>query len=415
MPNAFFSDWLEENYSWLILAAVEEVTSWKPRLAFYVRNGAEDPTPPTADGEELPSAARHGAADGIPNGPGSCMRLHPEYRFGNFVLGQSNEFAVTAARTVAERPGKTAFNPLFLFGGVGLGKTHLLHSIGHACLESRTAERVVYATAERFISDYMTGIRTQDTSGFVLTYRNADVLLIDDIQFYAKTEGCQREFVHTFNALHQEGKQIVICSDRPPSSLKGFEDRLLSRFQWGLVTDIGTPDMETRVAILQQKAGDRHLPDDVAGFIAERVCSNIRELEGALTRVLAYAAFRCVAIDLSLAADALNQLGYSEETSRRLDICDIQKMTADFFHIPVEALLGATRRKEVAQARHVGMYLAKKLTGAALKAIGTEFGNRDHSTVIHACRSVERKLACDHDFSGRVLILEQEMQSRALA
>ena len=415
VPNAFFSDWLEENYSWLILAAVEEVTKWKPRLAFYVRSGSEDAPRPPLDAEELPSPARDGAADVVPKGPGACMRLHPEYRFGNFVLGQSNEFAVTAARTVAERPGKTAFNPLFLFGGVGLGKTHLLHAIGHACLESETAQKVVYATAERFISDYMTGIRTQDTSEFILTYRNTDVLLIDDIQFYAKTEGCQREFVHTFNALHQEGKQIVICSDRPPSSLKGFEDRLLSRFQWGLVTDIGTPDMETRVAILQQKAGDRPLPDDVAGFIAERVCSNIRELEGALTRVLAYAAFRCVPIDLSLAADALNQLGYSKVEHRRLDICQIQKMTADFFKISVESLQGTTRKQEVAQARHIGMFLARKLTGAPLKAIGTEFGNRDHSTVIHACRRVEDRLGSDREFSAGVLQLEQEMQSLATA
>jgi chromosomal replication initiator protein len=413
VPNAFFSDWLEENYSWLILAAVEEVTRWKPRLAFYVRNGSQGTAAP-ASGEEGPQDTPEEAVKAAENGPGAAMRLHPEYRFGCFVLGQSNEFAVTAARAVAERPGKTAFNPLFLFGGVGLGKTHLLHAIGHACQETHTAKKVVYATAERFISDYMAGIRRQDTSKFVLTYRHADVLLIDDIQFYAQTEGCQREFVHTFNALHQEGKQIVICSDRPPSSLKGFEDRLLSRFQWGLVTDIGTPDLETRIAIVQQKAAGQNLPDDVAEFIAARISTNIRELEGALTRVLAYSKFRCVPVDLTLAADALDRLGYSEPARRRLNICEIQKMTADFFDVAVDSLLGPTRKQKVAQARHVSMFLAKKLIGAPLKAIGSETGNRDHSTVIHACRSIERKLASDPEFGGMVVQLEEQLQSRAI-
>ncbi len=415
VPTSFFADWLEEHYSWLIQATLEEETSWKPRLEFIVQEApGQTQGPVNFSLTESKQPAQASPAE-TPDPVEPAFPLNPRYRFEHFVVGESNEFSFTAAQAVAESPGQTAFNPLVLYSEVGLGKTHLLQAIGDFCVQNRTAESVVYVTAEKFVSDYITSIRKNDTSEFVRIYRTADVLLVDDIQFFVQSEGCHREFFHTFNALYQNEKQIVISSDRPPSSLKGFEDRLISRFQWGLVTNIDTPDLETRIAILNQKAEERGvvLSQEVARFLAERIDSNIRELEGALTRVVAFAAHKGEALTVSLVRQGL--LGRPKAASPSIGIEQIQQATADFFHVSVELLVGATRKQEVAAARHAGMYLCKSLTGAPLKAIGNHFGNRDHTTVIHACRNVEQKVAADPGFGDLIAELRNQIQRRMVA
>ena len=426
VPNSFFADWLEEHYAWLILSTIQEELSWQPKLAFAV--GVQTTQPPAQEipqiqqvpihfqqnephAPALTSPSHHAPNHHAPkkeiNKP--VFPLNPRYRFDNFVVGESNEFSFSVAKAVAESPGQTAFNPLVLYGGVGLGKTHLLQAIGDHCIQTGTAKNVVYVTAEKFFSDYIEGVNKKDTSDFHRIYRQADVLLVDDIQFYVKTEGCQREFIHTFNALHQSDKQIVISSDRPPADLKGFEDRLISRFQWGVVSDISAPDLSTRIAIILQKAEevDVLLPPEVVQYLAEHVDTNIRELEGALKRLVAYTKLRGCELNVETARETL--LNRPQKRISTVSIEGILKAASDFFQIPTEKLVGATRKQDVATARHISMYLSKSLTGAPLKAIGIQFGNRDHTTVIHACRSVESKLTKDPEFEDLVNQLQSQI------
>lgn len=415
VPTSFFADWLEEHYSWLIQDTLEEETTWKPQLEFIVQQVPGQSQGPVNFSFSTPKQPVTAGSATPPDPVELAFPLNPRFRFDHFVVGESNEFSFNAAQAVAESPGRTAFNPLVLYSDVGLGKTHLLQGIGDFCVQNRTAENVVYVTAEKFVSDYIASIRKNDTSEFVRIYRTADVLLVDDIQFFVQSEGCHREFFHTFNALYQNGKQIVISSDRPPSSLKGFEDRLISRFQWGLVTNIDTPDLETRIAILNQKVEERGegLPEDVARFLAEQVDSNIRELEGALTRAVAFAAHKGEVLTMPLVRQSL--LGRPKAASPSIGIEEIQQATADFFQIPLDLLVGATRKQEVATARHAGMFLCKSLIGAPLKAIGNHFGNRDHTTVIHACRRVEQKVVADPGFGDLISELRKQIQRRMVA
>ncbi|MDP6037156.1 MAG: chromosomal replication initiator protein DnaA, partial [Candidatus Latescibacteria bacterium] len=419
VPNSFFADWLEENYAGLIASTIQDVLAWKPRVAFAVGE--------TIEPERVLSGIEHASETMLPESPYPAQAqvstlpvvesekpqpifpLNPRYRFDNFIVGESNEVSFSVAMAVAESPGQTAFNPLVLYGGVGLGKTHLLQAIGTHCIESGTAERVAYVTAEKFFSDYLEGVSKQDTSEFYGIYRNADVLLVDDIQFYVKTEGCQRELIHTFNALFQADKQIILSSDRPPSHLKGFEDRLISRFQWGLVTNIEAPDLPTRVAILMQKAEEMgvSLSHEIASFLAEQIDTNIRELEGALKRLLAFTKLQGYPLTIETAQNTL--LNRPKKTRPTISIEGIQKAAADFFEIPLEKLVGATRKEDITAARHVSMYLSKSLTGAPLKTIGIQFGNRDHTTVIHACRSVEKKISTDPRFEHLVTQLQDHI------
>ena len=432
VPTSFSADWLEENYAWLIQATLEEETSWKPYLEFVVRHESDAPRGPVdfskaPKGEPPeqgtlsfpePQPAQHVSAYVPETQPAKpTFPLNKRYRFKHFVVGDSNEFSFTAAQAVAESPGKTAFNPLVVYGGVGLGKTHLLQAIGDFCTRNHTAQNVVYVTAEKFISDFITSIRKRDTSEFLRIYRTADMLLVDDIQFFLQTEGSQREFFHTFNTLYQNEKQIVLSSDCPPSSLKGFEERLISRFQCGLVTGIDAPDLETRIAILARKAEDRDvvLPHDVGRFLAEQIDSNIRELEGALTRLVAFSSLKGgLPLTVALAQQVL-LLRPTKPAPLSISIEGILKASADFFQISADLLTGSTRKHEVTTARHVSMYLCKSLTGAPLKAIGSRFGKRDHTTVIHACRTVQRKLTEDSEFENLVNRLQNQIQEHVMA
>ncbi len=325
----------------------------------------------------------------------SDSTLNPRYTFSTFIRGSSNNLAAAAAMAVAESPAK-AYNPLFLYGGVGLGKTHLMQAIGHEVLRTRKRARVVYVSSERFTNELIDSIGEAKMNQFRRTYRNVDVLLIDDIQFLANKERTQEEFFHTFNELHGANKQIVMTSDRPPRQIPTLEDRLRSRFEWGMIADVQLPDFETRVAILKKKAeqSKAFVPIPVLNLIAEKICSNIRELEGALTRVLAHASLQKKSITMELSQEALAGI-MPEAGTQGIDIRRIQEIVCDYFSMTAKDLLGSRRDQRIVRPRQVAMYLCKELTGASYPEIGTQFGGKDHTTVIHACRKVESNLE-DH-------------------
>ena len=380
-PDAFFSDWVEEHYRLSIEQAVYEVTSWRPTFSYSCRSHS-------AFEDSIPEAKPI-------NRPISSFALNSRYRFDNFIVGDSNEFAFSAAQAVAEAPGKTSFNPFVIYSEVGLGKTHLLQAIGDYCLNNGTAQNVVYITAEKFISDYITSIRKRDMAQFVTTYRSTDLLLVDDIQFFFVTEGSQREFFHTFNALFQNEKQIVLSADCAPPSLRGFEPRLISRFQCGLVAGIDSPDLETRIAILTHKAEQQgiRLDQEVAQHIAEIHATNVRELEGALNRVVALSKLTHRPITTKLVSESLPHL---RAEPKRITVKDVLEAVCRFYEVSRNDLTGKSRKQQIAYARHISMYLSKTLTGASLKMIGAELGGRDHSTVIHGCKKVEKQVKNDH-------------------
>jgi chromosomal replication initiator protein len=402
VPSHFFSDWLERHYLDLIRWALQEQTGLTGKIAFSVASDRRVSEPPlfSDPNESVPSVA--------------VFHLNPRYTFETFVVGESNAFTYSAVEAVAKSPGKTMFNPLVIYGGVGLGKTHLLQAIGHYCVENKTATNVVYISSEKFVSDFIQSIKNKDTTDFVRTYRTADVLLVDDIQFFPQNESTQKEFFHTFNTLHQNGKQIVLSSDCSPERLKGLEERLVSRFQWGLVTGIEKPDLETRMAILKKKSeGDGFdLEDDIARVIASRVDTNIRELEGILTQLLAQVSLKQVPLTKELAIAVVNQTTKAPKTHLTID--KIQRITAKHFSINEDLLISKTRKQEVAVARQVAMYLCRKMTPSSLETIGLHFGGRDHSTVIHACQSIEAKLLTEPSFADRVQHLTKDVHSSTL-
>ena len=316
--------------------------------------------------------------------------LNPKYTFDTFVIGKGNQMAHAAALVVAEDPG-SIYNPLFFYGGVGLGKTHLMHAIGHQMLQSQPNAKVKYVSSETFANDFINSIQNKTAEEFRQEYRNVDLLLVDDIQFFAEKEATQEEFFHTFNALYNEGKQIVLTSDRLPNEIPKLQERLVSRFAWGLSVDITPPDLETRTAILRKKAAAERLeiPDDTLSYIAVQIDSNIRELEGALVRVQAFAAMNSEDISTSLAADALKTLK-SGKGHPQLSILQIQEEVAKYYHIQLKDLKGKKRVKSIVVPRQIAMYLARELTDNSLPKIGAEFGGKDHTTVIHAHEKIQQ-------------------------
>ena len=318
-------------------------------------------------------------------------KLNPKYRFDNFIIGNSNRFAHAASLAVAEAPA-TAYNPLFLYGGVGLGKTHLMHAIGHYILDSNPDAYVLYVTSEKFTNDLINSIKDGTNEEFRNTYRKADVLLVDDIQFIAGKESTQEEFFHTFNALHEANKQIIVSSDNPPSEIPTLEDRLRSRFEWGLIADIQPPDYETRIAILRKKAEaeNYNVPDDVISYIAQNIQSNIRKLEGALIRIYAYASLtNKKEVNLELAQEALKHL---ISNNKKITLNDIKEVIANYYNISIEDLVSKRKTKNIAYPRQIAMYIGRKLTDLSLPKLGEEFGGRDHSTVLHAYNKVEEDI-----------------------
>ncbi|WP_141434451.1 chromosomal replication initiator protein DnaA [Bacillus sp. 03113] len=387
-PNEFARDWLEERYSQLISGILYDITGEELSVKFIIpqNQGEQDielPVPPL----QVKKEEEH------PELP--VNMLNPKYTFDTFVIGSGNRFAHAASLAVAEAPAK-AYNPLFIYGGVGLGKTHLMHAIGHYVLDHNPAAKVVYLSSEKFTNEFINSIRDNKAVDFRNKYRNVDVLLIDDIQFLAGKEQTQEEFFHTFNTLHEESKQIVISSDRPPKEIPTLEDRLRSRFEWGLITDITPPDLETRIAILRKKAKAEGLdiPNEVMLYIANQIDSNIRELEGALIRVVAYSSLINKDINADLAAEALKDIIPSSKP-KVITIHEIQKVVGEHFSIKLEDFKAKKRTKSVAFPRQVAMYLSRELTDFSLPKIGEEFGGRDHTTVIHAHEKISKLLQSD--------------------
>lgn len=337
-------------------------------------------------------------------------KLNDKYTFDTFVIGKGNQMAHAAALVVAEEPG-ALYNPLFFFGGVGLGKTHLMQAIGHQMLANNPNAKVKYVTSEAFANDFINSIQTKRQEEFRQEYRSVDLLLVDDIQFFADKEGTQEEFFHTFNTLYDDKKQIVLTSDRLPNEIPKLQKRLVSRFKWGLSVDITPPDLETRIAILRSKADADHLaiPDDTLSYIAGQIDSNIRELEGALARVQAYASLTNLPITTSLAADALKNLKLNGK-SNELSISVIQDKVAKYFHLSISDLKGKKRVKNIVIPRQIAMYLARELTDASLPKIGNEFGGKDHTTVIHAHEKISEMLESDSELQREVADLKEELK-----
>ena len=338
--------------------------------------------------------------------------LNPRYVFDSFVVGNSNRMAHAAALAVAEAPAK-AYNPLFLYGGVGLGKTHLMHSIAHYILDQNPNAKIIYASSEKFTNELINSIRDDKNESFRNKYRNIDVLLIDDIQFITGKERTQEEFFHTFNALYEANKQIIISSDRPPKEIETLEERLRSRFEWGLIADIQSPDLETRIAILRKKAEIENLnvPEDVLLFIAKTVISNIRELEGALNRILAFSSLTNKPITVELANEALKDI-ISKDKPKVITAEYILEVVATYFHLKPEELRSSKRTRNIAYPRQIAMYLCRKLTDLSLPKIGEKFGGRDHTTIIHGFDKISRELQTDIELTQMLNELESKITSK---
>jgi chromosomal replication initiator protein len=412
--SEFAAEWIEDKYGDLLAEVAERVVGQRLRVQFEHRSRAAAPVLGGDSGVLTAApAAPAPPAQPLPGGPAPLSTvgapLNERYVFDRFVVGTNNQLAAAATRAVAEAPARM-YNPLFIYGGVGLGKTHLMHAIGHAILARDPSKRVAYISSERFTNDLIASIQEGRMAEFRRRYREIDLLLIDDVHFLGEKERTQEEFFHTFNALHDAQRQIVMTSDRPPKEIPGLEERLVSRFEWGLVTDIKPPDFETRVAILRKKADEDQiaLADEVLEFIARNCRSNVRELEGAVIKLLAYSSLTRREVTIDLAREALGGV-LSGAESPEITPSLIRERVAHLFGVTVEALSSKKRTKEVTMPRQVAMYLIRELLDLPLVEIGKLFGGRDHSTVIHSIQKVEEDLAADDAFHARVQALRAEL------
>ncbi|MGG7079531.1 chromosomal replication initiator protein DnaA [Clostridium sardiniense] len=398
VPNAFTQEILEKRYKDLVANSIKAICSKLYNIEFLIASEIQNT-------EEEQSERRHKKIKDdkkvIVNDEMNT-NLNPKYTFDSFVIGNSNRFAHAASLAVAESPAK-AYNPLFIYGGVGLGKTHLMHAIGHYVLKNNPSAKVVYVSSEKFTNELINAIKDDKNEEFRNKYRNVDILLIDDIQFIAGKERTQEEFFHTFNALHDANKQIILSSDRPPKEIPTLEDRLRSRFEWGLIADIQVPDFETRMAILKKKADVEKLnvANEVMVYIATKIKSNIRELEGALIRIVAYSSLTNREITVDLASEALKDI-ISKKQGKHITIEIIQDVVASYFNLRVEDLKSQRRTRNVSYPRQMAMYLSRKLTDMSLPKIGEEFGGRDHTTVIHAYEKISDNLNRDESLQHTI-------------
>ena len=397
VPNGLFKDWLTKHYSVVLAEALTEVRRAESAVVFLAE-GTDPPPVEEVLGDAAPSDT---AVDGNGAPPTTLGGLNPRYTFESFIVGPSNQFAHAACNAVAEAPSRS-YNPLFIYGGVGLGKTHLMHAVGHYVLQHDPTLRLTYISSERFMNEMINALRYDRILDFRERYRSVDVLLVDDIQFVSGKDGTQTEFFHTFNALYDAQKQIVLSSDRPPHEIPALEERLRSRFEWGLIADIQAPDIETRVAILKRKAEgeDIPLPDNVAMYIASRIKSNIRELEGSLIRLIAYGSLTGREISLDLAQEVLRNV--IDQDEKAITIETIQKFVGDYYQLKVSDLKSRNNSKSVAMPRQIAMYLCKTLTHASLPEIGRSFGGKHHSTVIHSIKKVEDLRKTDGVFNNLI-------------
>lgn len=394
IPNEFTRGILEARYVTLISNAIKQITSEEYIVKFVI---------PTEENTRISNSQIEQKSNNNSNNEELITsHLNPKYTFDTFVIGNSNRFAHAASLAVAEAPAR-AYNPLFLYGGVGLGKTHLMHAIGHYILNQNPRAKVVYVTSEKFTNELINSIRDDKNVEFRNKYRNVDVLLIDDIQFIAGKERTQEEFFHTFNSLHEANKQIIISSDRPPKEIPTLEERLRSRFEWGLTTDIQAPDLETRIAILRKKAKVENLdvPNEVTLYIAKKIQSNIRELEGALIRIVAFSSLTNKEISLELAEEALKDI-ISSSKPKQITVQLIKEIVADYYGIKIDEFNSKKRSRNISYPRQIAMYLCRDLTDMSLPKIGDDFGGRDHTTVIHAQEKISSELETDTDLKSKI-------------
>ncbi len=429
VPSQFFYEWLEEHYVTLLSKTVKREIGNDAKLEYRIvvdnSNGGSSPftiNVPTKEasspGSDPDFNVHLNPAETIKNPfviPGLKRvnvdpQLNPSYVFDTYVEGECNRLARSASIAVANKPAGTAFNPLVLYGGVGLGKTHLAQSIGNQVRKNFQNKTVLYVTSEKFTNQFIDAVKSGSVNDFAHFYQMVDLLIVDDIQFFASKDRTQDIFFHIFNHLHQSNKQIILTSDRPPKDLEGMEERLLSRFKWGLTTDLQVPGYETRVAILEKKmhAEGIDLPKDVVEYVAYNINTNVRELEGALISLLAQASLNRKEIDLPLAKKIVKN--FINNISRDISIDFIQRMVCEFYDIEPELVKGKTRKREIVQARQISMYLAKQFTDNSLKNIGKHFGGRDHSTVIHSCQAVLNLMETDEQYQKDVMEIEKQIK-----
>ena len=428
VPSQFFYEWLEEHYIKLLKKTIRKEIGPDAKLEYSIimesNQGNTNPYTikiPTSDKRAIknPSVSMplDISANPIKNPfviPGLRKvnvdsNLNPNYSFENFVEGDCNRLARSAGYAVAEKPGGTAFNPLLIYGGVGLGKTHLAHAIGISIKNRLPNKTVLYVSSEKFTHQFIDSVKNNSTNDFIHFYQMIDVLLIDDVQFFSGKEKTQDVFFHIFNHLHQTGKQLVLTSDKAPVELQGMEQRLLSRFKWGLSADLQVADLETRIAILQKKmyADGIELPKEVVEYLAYSISSNIRELEGALISLIAQSSLNKKSITLDLAKQMIDK--FVKNTAREVSIEYIQKVVCDYFDLPIELMKSKTRKREVVQARQIAMYFSKKMTKSSLANIGMHCGGKDHATVLHACRTVNNLSETDKNFRAYLVDLEKKL------
>ncbi len=420
VPSQFFYEWIEEHYVHILKESLVLTIGERAKLEYsvIVDKGAKNASPYTIN---LPNLNRHSHKSDkivrpinpfdldVLNQP-SDSQLNSIYSFETYVEGDCNRLGRSAGFAVAKKPGTTSFNPLFIYGGVGLGKTHLVHAIGNEIKANLPEKFVLYVSSEKFINQFIKSVQNNEVQSFQNFYLQVDVLIIDDVQFFAKKEKTQEMFFHVFNHLHQSGKQIIMTSDRPPKDLKGLEERLLSRFKWGLTADLQLPDFETRMAIIHNKmeAEGIIIPDDVIEYLAYTVDTNVRELEGVLISLIAHSSLNKREIDLELAKQTMKNIVHDIETEVGIDY--IQKTVAEYYHLKQDDLKAKTRKKEIVIARQVAMYFSKEYTNHSLKSIGYHFGGRDHSTVIHAVQSVNDTMDVDTHFRNAVKDLKNKLK-----
>jgi chromosomal replication initiator protein len=417
VPSKLAKDWLEDRFSGLIQETLQAVTGSEVDIDFVISPTGHRPPLSSVDTsyDRLPENGRdnNGHDNGVEATPDTPVippsELNARFRFSSFVVGHNSQFAHAAAKAVAEAPGDS-YNPLFLYGGVGLGKTHLMHAIGHEVHDRFPRKRVVYLTSEQFTNEVISSIATARMGEFRNKYRTVDVLLIDDVQFLAGKDRTKEEFFHTFNALHEINKQIVISSDRPPKEIPTLEDRLRSRFEWGLIADIQSPDFETRLAILHSKLGDNSglIPEEVLTFIAHKVQRNIRELEGALTRIQAFAAVHQRHIDEDEAARLLADI-IPAGTRKPINVERIQTLVADYYNVTLEDMKSKRRDKHIVFPRQVAMFLVREETPSSLPAIGKAFGGRDHTTALHSIEKIANELKEDERLRYEVQAIRERL------
>jgi chromosomal replication initiator protein len=406
VANDLCEVWLKDNYMGLLQDVIALASGRQLQVKFKVAAGGS-PAKPMPQSPQIKKKAAEPIAERLP--ANQELSFNPKNTFDTFVVGNNNNFSYAAALAVAQAPGKS-YNPLFLYGGVGLGKTHLLHAIGHHVVTHKKGARVAYLSSERFTNEYIDGIQNNQLARFRKKYRQTDVLLIDDIQFLAGKERIQEEFFHTFNALQEGHKQIVLTCDRPASEIQGLEQRLVSRFEWGLVTELQPPDVEMRLAILQKKAQIMgvQLPEEIMNFLANRIRTNIRRLEGALIRVASYAALTGKKLSLEMVEGLLREI-LSEEGRYAVNIEAIQKKVAEHFDIRLADMTSRRRPENIAFPRQIAMFLSRQMTETSLSAIGDAFGGRDHGTVLHACRLVKDRMEVDANVRQVVSYLEKQL------